>query len=556
MAKNKKYSRVMSMILALVLVFTSVLPANAAGALPAETKAVQEGTSDDPNAYAIYPIPQSITYAGGGFALSDEVAVVAEEGVDEYTVAFLERILKEYDVTYTKESEVQAGKSNIRLCVQDSASLKDPALFEKTDAYMLDANNGMIVISGKDADSVYYGVATLQMMFSSFMGEKFLNAHIEDFASVAKRGYIEGFYGAWSFEEREDLMRFAGNYKMNSYVYAAKGDAYHTSKWAELYPADMLAQFENLVKVGEETKVKFGWSVHLGNFFKTLTDANYEELYAKLLAKIDQLRSVGIEKFDVLNDDFGGGSHETVVAVLNRLNKDLKDRGCEPLVYCPQGYNVAWSGNGAELAALRNLDSDITIYWTGADVNSPITQESVSFLEERTNHKPDFWLNYPVNEHGKSGIYLGDITHYARDGVSGMAGFHSNPSRFAYANEVGLYQLAALVWNNNDYSAKAEEIWLSAFDYLQPEVEDAYRLIARNVSNCPGSGRVPQGFHESEYLAEKLNTVQRLITSGASLKDSQETQEILAEFEAMIAAVAEFRANCANPGLWIISIRG
>ncbi|MFQ8871734.1 MAG: beta-N-acetylglucosaminidase domain-containing protein [[Ruminococcus] torques] len=40
-----------------------------------------------------------------------------------------------------------------------------------------------------------------------------------------------------------------------------------------------------------------------------------------------------------------------------------------------------------------------------------MTQETIDYVSEKTGHKVCFWLNYPVNEHGKSGLYLGDITH-------------------------------------------------------------------------------------------------------------------------------------------------
>ncbi len=533
-------------------------PGENPGEKPDDT--VNNGTSDDPNAYAIYPIPQSVAYEEGSFTLSD-VEIVAEESVDEATLAFLEEVLEDYEVAYTTADQITEGKTQILLGVEgsdgivdtyaDDIAIEKEDLYEQNDAYLLKAEDGCIVIEGKDADSVFYGVATLQMMFSSFDGDKFLNAQIEDFATVASRGYIEGFYGAWNFQEREDLMRFARDYKMNSYVYAAKGDAYHTNKWADLYPADTLAELENLVKVGEETKVTFGWSIHLGSFFNkfsTTADASFATNYAKLTAKLDQLIGIGVRRIDVLNDDFGSGSHAVVVEVLNMINSYLKENGCEPLTYCPQGYNEAWSGNGAELAELKNLDEDIKIYWTGADVNSPITQSTVDFLRSKTNHEPDYWLNYPVNEHAKSGVFLGDITYYARDNVTGLAGFHSNPSRYAYSNEVGLYQLAALVWNNNNYSEYAQEVWESAFDYLQPEVKDSYFKIASNISNAPNSSRVP-GFNESEYLAETLEAAKAAITSGASLAEDVNVQGLLQEFKDITAAIADFRANCANQSL-------
>lgn len=549
----------LSLLLVFTLCLSNALPANAGRTKVAKT--VTTGTCEqDAKTYNIYPIPQSITYTGEEFTLGD-VVIVQEEQVDKYTLNFLKEVLDTYHVAYTVGTAVQEGRTNILLGIAgsegvvdqyaDQITVTDTNLYSRNDAYMLDASKNTIVILGKDTDSVFYGVATLQMMFSSFAGQKFLETHIEDYATVATRGYIEGFYGAWNFTERQDLMKFARDYKINSYVYAAKNDNYHTSKWADLYPDATLEEFKKLVQVGEETKVKFAWSIHLGSFFGTFSstsDTNFTTQFNKLKAKLDQLIGIGIKRIDVLNDDFGSGSHATVVEVLNMINAYLKEQGCEPLTYCPQGYNTAWSGNGAELEALKSLDSDINIYWTGDDVNAPITQSTIDHVTEKSGHTPDFWLNYPVNEHAKSGVFLGDITYYARDNVTGLAGFHSNPSRYAYANEVGLYQLAALVWNNNNYSAHAQEIWESAFDYLQPEVKDSYFKIASNISNAPNSTRVP-GFNESEYLKEKIEAVEQAVVAGSSLKDLDEAQFLLQEFQDIQDAIVEFREKCANQNL-------
>lgn len=583
MKKKRKSLRVASAALVCAMTATSVLPAAAAKkneettpAAPAE----QNDCSKDPNAYAIYPLPQKVTYPKQKqeFTLDKEkVTIVTEKGVDEHTKKYVKEVLKEYGITPSESQNVQSGNTNIILGVEEtegaadkhmkekSVSQNDKELFKKSDAYILDADakSNTIVIEGKDTDATFHGVSTLQMMFSSFSGKKFLDAHIEDYATVATRGYIEGFYGAWDFKERASLMEFAKDYKMNSYVYAAKGDEYHTNKWDQLYPQNILDELKKLVEKGRETKVEFAWSIHLGKFFgtfKDISDPNFKTQYKKLTDKLDQLIGIGVKRIDVLNDDFGGGSHDTVVEVLNQINGYLKGKGCKPLTYCPQGYNQAWSGKGEELEAMKKLDKDINIYWTGADVNAPITQETVDFLKTKTNHNPDYWLNYPVNEHASSGIFLGDITYYARDNVTGLAGFHSNPSRFAYANEVGLYQLAALVWNNKDYSKHATEVWESAFNYLQPEVKDAYLTIARNISNAPNSSRVP-GFNESEYLAETLEAVQKLVSSGKQIKENKNTKALLKEFEHILTAITEFTGKCENKDLvkeltpWLNSLR-
>lgn len=270
----------------------------------------------------------------------------------------------------------------------------------------------------------------------------------------------------------------------------------------------------------------------------------YEIRYNQLIEKFSQLYDIGVRKFDILNDDFGAGTNEDVVTLLNRLTTEfIKPKDCKPLTYCPQGYNKAWSGDGNELEALKALDQSIIIYWTGDDVNSPITQETVNYVKEKTAHDACFWLNYPVNEHAKAGIFLGDISYYARNDVTGLKGAVSNPSRFAQSNKVALFQLASLFWNSTDYQDKAQNIWQDSFRYLQPEVQDEYYLIASNITNCPDSSRVLNGFLESEYLKTALDNVLKKINEGSLLKDDEEVSYLLNEFEAIIKAVKGFEEN-------------
>lgn len=535
---------------------------------PAEAEEIlQNGYSSDSGRYAIYPVPQSEDYLDQGeFELETDVSVVSEEGIDNYTNAFLDEILSDYGRTKTSAKAAGNG-SQILLGIKgsggaadayaDSVALKDAELFTKTDSYLLSAKDGSILILGQDTDAVYHGLATLQMMFSSFNGTKFLNVQIEDYAVMKMRGFIEGFYGGWNYEGRESLMRFAKDVKMNTYIYASKTDPYHTNLWDQKYPDDEIEKIRDLVKIGDETKVKYGWSVHAAHFFSSLpamSDANYnakfDENFNKLTAKFQQLYDAGVRKFAILNDDFGGGSHAEVVRMLNKLDDEfLKPNNCENLSYCMQGYNKAWSGNGAELQAMNDLNESIDLFWTGDDVNSPITQETVSFVKERTGHEAVYWLNYPVNEHAKSGIYLGNITHYARDGVTGLAGAVSNPSLYTESNKVGLFQLAALFWNNNDYLEKANFIWEESFKYLQPEVYEAYLTIARNVANCPNSERVPNGFPESEYISGAIDSVSQKLKLGRPILEDENAQKLKLEFENILSSIETFRSGCKNATL-------
>ena len=561
---TSRIKKLLCFILCGALVFSNVPLASA------------EGTRSE-KAYDIYPVVRQIAYDGTEFRLDEQVNVVYESGIDEATRNYLSEVLEENGISAAAVTAPVEGACNILLGVNgsgeaadayaDTLTLSTEDLYANYDSYVLEAKEDRITIVGRDTDAVYCGVATLKMMLSSFDDDVLLGAQIEDYAGIEFRGFIEGFYGGWDYETRAELMKFARDVKMNMYVYASKTDAYHTGKWGELYPESEIRQIEELVRIGQETKCYYVWSVHLGSFFSGLdistNSALYEERYQKLVDKLTQLYDVGVRKFDILNDDFGSGSHADVVTVLNRLTQEfIIPKGCEPITYCPQGYNKSWSGNGAELDALAALDDSIILYWTGDDVNSPITQSTVDYVANRTGQSVSFWLNYPVNEHAKSGIFLGNITHYARDGVTGLKAAVSNPSRFGQSNKVALFQLASLFWNNTDYSSHAEEIWLDSFNYLEAGVEDAYRTIGRNVANCPGSSRVGAGFPESEYIKDNLSAVSAAVSNGEPIAELADTQLLLTEFANILDAVAFFRANCLNTDLvselepWLKSLEG
>lgn len=572
----KKTKSMLSFLLAVALIFTSV-PVTAYPPPAQAEPPLHGGYASEKDAYAIYPVPQHITYGEGSFSLASNVNVVCESGIDESTRDFLTEVLTSYGRTSVRASSIGSG-NQVLLGVFGSGDvvdtwaksylkLSDEALFTKTDAYLLTAKDGVIAILGKDSDAVYYGIATLQMMFSSFAGSKFLNVQIEDYAAMKIRGFIEGFYGGWNYEGRKSLMRFARDVKMNTYIYASKTDEYHKND--VLYPQDEIDNIADLVRIGEETKVRYCWSVHISYFFNSLSSYTvgseayltaFNNKFVKLKEKFQQLYDAGVRKFAILNDDFGSGSHSEVVRLLNMLNDEfLVPNGCDSLIYCMQGYNKAWSSE-AELSALKNLDESIDLFWTGDDVNSPITQDTVDYVKQKTGHDVVFWLNYPVNEHAKSGIFLGNITHYARDNVTGLAGAVSNPCLYTEANKVGLFQLASLFWNNRDYLAQAEGVWEAAFNYLQPEVCSAYRTIARNVSNCPGSSRVKAGFPESEYIAEAIDSVSAKIKGGKKIAGDANAVKLQKEFDNIISSISLFRSQCANEVLkaeldpWIASL--
>ena len=601
---KKQMGRALSLLLtlALTLGLTGPLPTAAAETeltLPPPAVDLSEGYSEDPNAYEIYPVPHSVEYGTGSFTMTKEVNVVKSTNVDQYTVDFLEEILTRFDRTMVVSNTLDPSKTNILLGIKGESTLVDgqagepkaypdlfnpanePGTVHKYDSYLLRADagtnpNGIITIQGQNVDAVYYGVATLQMMFTSFYGNKFLPVVIEDYSNTIFRGFIEGFYGGHTYEGRESQIRSIRDVKGNIYVFASKTDPYHSNNWDELYPAEELAQIQHLVEVGKQMHVEYTWSVHIGkgNFFSGCsTDPSagtayekYRENVAKLKAKFQQLYGVGVRSFHILNDDYNSGTPAQVATLLNEMNDWRKDKGCRPIIYCPNGYNVGWADDGSELKGLNDagLNKDIYIYWTGSDVNSPITQENISWPYEKSEHYPVTWLNYPCSEHDKAGIYLGVSSHYLADAdnITGQAGIICNPVDYPEANKVAYFQMFSWGWNRDNYTSYMDTLWEDCFKYLQPEVYDAYLTIARNVSNCPDSGRIPQGFPESEYLKDTLDSVQAKILAGTAKADDPEIVALLAEFDHILSSVELFKADCANKNLvaeltpWLNSLVG
>ena len=178
--------------------------------------------------YRIYPIVRSLSYDGSEFSIGSEVNVVYESGIDGATKGYLAEVLADNNIEVNITDEAVAGEWNILLGVngseeiadtyEDTLSLSTENLYGNLEAYVLEAKENQITIVGRDSDAVFRGVATLKMMLSSFENGLLLGAQIEDYAGIAYRGFIEGFYGGWDYPTREQLMTFARDVKMNMYV--------------------------------------------------------------------------------------------------------------------------------------------------------------------------------------------------------------------------------------------------------------------------------------------------------------------------------------------------
>ncbi|RYD88998.1 MAG: hypothetical protein EOP50_18175, partial [Sphingobacteriales bacterium] len=192
--------------------------------------------------YEIYPVPQAIQYTGNGFQITPEIHVAYEDGVDSYTRKRLEEILRDYKLKIAAGGAPKAGQTSVLVGISQSGGAVDSyfrqnvphdvSFFEKNyDAHLVLAKDNVIAVLGADADSAFYGVTTLKHVFNQLKDGELKEFRIDDFANVKHRGFIEGYYGnPWSNEDRAELMKFGGDYKLNSYFFAPKDDVYHNAK--------------------------------------------------------------------------------------------------------------------------------------------------------------------------------------------------------------------------------------------------------------------------------------------------------------------------------------
>ena len=234
------------------------------------------------------------------------------------------------------------------------------------------------------------------------------------------RGVIEGFYGPpWTHAERLDLVAFCGVEGLDTWVHAPKDDPYHRKLWREPYPDAQLEQLAELVRACERHGVDFAYAIAPG---LDICYSNEAELEA-LIAKCDQLRSIGVSTFQLLWDDiehdlncagdearYGGSVKPSGAAQAdfsNRFRVAYLDGA--PLVVCPTGYAGVGPTPYRE-AFGGGLDEGTTVYWTGPDVVSKeITRAQLDGAAEAFGHELLIWDNYPVNDFDAARLFLGPL---------------------------------------------------------------------------------------------------------------------------------------------------
>ena len=309
---------------------------------------VNKVNADD--TYEIYPTVQNISYKNYNLELSNYCNVVYEGNIDEYTKQKAIEVFSSKNIKVSFTNEIDNSKNNLLLGINHSNGVVNNYvkaninyLDSMIDAYYLGIDQKNITILGKNSDSVFYGLSTLDLIFKQ-TDNVIRGLEIKDYASSYYRGFIEGYYGIpWTSEERKELMRFGSKFKSNIYIYAPKDDAYHASSWRQLYSENDLEILKEQIEVGLQTKTRLAWAIHPFMSNKITAD-NYESSLITIKNKFNQLYEAGVRQFVVSADDVevssglleDGSLHRNLLNDLATFLKNKKD--CNELIFVPSAY--------------------------------------------------------------------------------------------------------------------------------------------------------------------------------------------------------------------------
>ena len=515
-----------------------------------------EGTEIE---YTLYPTPHSVSYGDGSFELKDINAIYGE-GVDDYTKARLEETAELKGFSVTEAEAADAEKTNVYVAIYGSgdavesyilaAYTVDAALFEKTDAHFVAANDGEIVVLGKDTDSCFYGLTTLYQIFGQLTADTLRNVTINDYADVASRGFIEGYYGnPWSTEDRAALMEWGGYYKLNSYFYAPKDDPKHNSAWRELYTDEQLETLiRPLAEAGNASKCRFVFALHpyMYNPIRHSSEATYLEDLAVLQAKFEQVISVGVRQIAILADDAANVGSSNYIRLLEDMTDWLTEMREEYpdlkllLPFVTQEYMSYGQ------SYYRNFPENIQIVMTGGQVWGYASQSFTNSFYNNVGRGAYMWINWPCTDNSKNHLIMGGYADFLHPGVdpTKIEGIVLNPMQQSEPSKVAIFGNACYTWNIWESREEADAAWEASFSCVNHksivpnDASEALKELSKHMINQNMTNGVVN-LQESVAIRDEMNAFKSKLSAGTYTQE--EIDSLVEEFTILKEAAITFR---------------
>lgn len=530
----------------------------------------------DTKEYKIYPTPQNIKYLSDSSQISKEANVIYDDDIDKYTQNHLKNILKIIDVNMSVSKDIVDGKTNILVGIYNSNDIvdqyfktnkliKDEKHFEKNDSSILHIENNNIVLLGKDTDAAFYGLTSLKHIFNQSENRNVLNLHIEDYADVKGRGFIEGYYGnPWSNEDRSDLMTFGGDYKVNQYIYAPKDDPKHNEKWRELYTESELQDIKELAEAGNKAKCYYVYALHPFMHSAISFGDKYDKDLDVIKQKLEQLMKVGVKQFSILADDAAlpGNDANNYVRLMTDITDWLIEKQAEyeglkvETIFCPNDY--MGDGSSKQMQILKNLPESVSIIETGSGGQAnPFGFVSPEFTNKFYGNmeRPAYmWVNWPCtdfysndNFQDRDHLIMGGATDVLKPKVNPQTidGVILNPMQQSEPSKEAIFTNADYAWNIWQSEEKYDEVWDDSFHFMdhgtveQTEASIALREISKHMISSSSYRS-----EESVDLKDRLNKFYEDLNSGKDIK--LQVEDIKNEFTKLQKSAETYKNNPGN----------
>lgn len=506
----------------------------------------------------LLPVPQELQYQDGNVTITKTVNIKGRDVADTEAVKVLENYLDENEITIN--DTYKDGSTTIIIAEEDdlvdgldatrkSLGMVDPTNL-KDEGYILavdEANSGTILIEGKDGDGTFYGVQTLMQLISNDNGDlKCKEVRIKDEPSMKTRGSIEGFYGTpWTNQDRLNQIKFYGENKLNTYIYAPKDDIYHREKWREQYPESEMTKMKELIKVSKENKVDFVFSLSPGNDIK-FTGDTAEDDYKALLIKCNAMYDMGVRSFAIFFDDIPGKQGTEQANFLNRFNTEFiqAKKDIKPLITVPTEYDTNVMSVGTTINKYtkefsETLDPSIKVLWTGtAVVPEGIDVTNAQFVKSIYGDRVGIWWNYPVTDYIKDKLALGPVYGLDKGLANELDFFVVNPMEHADLSKIAIATGADYSWNTEVYDYNKS--FVNSINNIYGELAP-YMYIFANHSSRLVEGWASTGRADAPEIKEKMDTLIKKVAKGQD--GTREIEELTKEFDAMIEAADKLKES-------------
>ncbi|HJZ85816.1 MAG TPA: beta-N-acetylglucosaminidase domain-containing protein [Polyangia bacterium] len=247
-------------------------------------------------------------------------------------------------------------------------------------------------------------------------------ATIVDFPGFAGRGVVEGFYGPpYSVTDRTTLLRLQDRLRENAFIYGPKNDPYARDQWRDPYPLTGTgAGAGQVIQVAaheaDRLLVDFIWSISPGLSYDFANDAAE---FARLTAKIENLRSLGVRRFALFLDDIGSANATQHADLINRTADYLRSRDAQAHLIVV-GTRYAFGPDAYTDTLGQRLHPDIEVMWTGNDIEpATMTAADMGAVNRSLRRSVTIWDNWPNAP--------GSFTGRSADLHAAVAGYYSNP---------------------------------------------------------------------------------------------------------------------------------